>query len=153
MWIILAVLVLVSAGLLIYQLAAALRERRDRVAAEAEGWSPEQRRVLTVIRVGGAIGVATGWGALVYVLIDTGGWHLLQPWQNRVQAWVLVYLLYYTSVFVGQARKPARLVANAPWRPSLRLGVQALVLVVMLFAILAGIADMYLPPPSGSRPM
>jgi hypothetical protein len=114
MWIIWVVLVLVSAGLLMHQLASAMRERRNPVAADAEEWSPEQRRLLTVFRVGGAAGVAIGWSALAYVLIDTGGWHLLQPWQNRVQAWALAYLLMYTSIFFGQLRKPARLVANAP---------------------------------------
>lgn len=153
MWIIWVVLALVAAGLLINQLAAALRERRDRVAADAEEWSPEQRRLLTVFQVGGAVGVAIGWSALVYVLIDTGGWHLLQPWQNKVQAWAFPYLLFYTSIFLGQIRKPTRLVANAPWRPSLRLGVQAIILIAFLFAVLASVADMYFLPPSGSRPM
>jgi hypothetical protein len=150
MWVGWLLLVFILISLVIVQAVLLVRDFSGVTPPPGE-WSPEQYRVLKLLRVSGGIGMLIVWSALVYVLIDTGGWHLMQPWRNRTQAWAVVYSLLYTSLFLGLMRTPNWLLAHASWRPSYRLAFQAFIICVGLVTALASIADLYYPPPMGSR--
>jgi hypothetical protein len=151
MWIVWLLLVSVSLILVVVQAVLLARDGNRAVAAPPAEWSPGQRRLLKVLRVSGAIGLLIVWSALVYVLIDTGGSHLMQPWQNRPQAWGVVYSLMYTALFLNLMRTWHSPIARSARRPSYVLALQAFVISVGLIATLATLADLYYPPPMGSR--
>jgi hypothetical protein len=91
MWIAWLLVVLVSVSLVIVQAVMLARDENRAVTAPPGEWSPGQRRLLKVLRISAAIGLLIVWSALIYVLIDTGGSHLMQPWQNRPQAWGVAF--------------------------------------------------------------
>jgi hypothetical protein len=128
-----------------------LHDENRAVTAPPGEWSPGQRRLLKVLRISAAIGLLIVWSALIYVLIDTGGSHLMQPWQNRPQAWGVAYSLMYTAFFLNLMRTWHSPIARSARRPSYVLALQAFVISVGLIATLATLADLYYPPPMGSR--
>ena len=150
MWIAWLVVVLVFLILVIVQLVLLARDESRAVAAPPGDWSPGQCRFLKALRVSGAIGVLIVWSALVYVLMDTR-WHLMDPWQNRTQAWALAYSLMYTAFVLGLMRTWHWPLARTARRPSYVLTLQTLVVSASLIAALASVADLYYPPPMGSR--
>jgi hypothetical protein len=152
MWIVWSVLVLVGAGLVIAQGRLLVREGVSGIAAPDGKWSADQISLLKVLRIAGCVGLVILWGALVYVLIDTGGAHVTQPWQSRTQVWGATWCLFYTSYLLGLLRTPNFGRPDA-WRPSYRLAFQAFIIVAMFVTALAAIADSYFPPPAGSRPV
>jgi hypothetical protein len=150
MWITWVLLVALSVGLIIFNIISLLRIKASRIAGpEVEVWSPEQKRIMTFLNLLGAIGVIIIWFALVYVLIDTGGQHLIQPWRNKIQLWAVPYALLYTSFFLGFTRRGFLALRN--WRPSSRLWFRLFIIAAFFVACLASILDLYLPPPAGSR--
>ena len=128
MWIAWLLVVLVSVSLVIVQAVMLARDENRAVTAPPGEWSPAQRRLLKVIRVSGAIGLLIVWSALVYVLIDTGGSHLMQPWLNRPQAWGVAYSLMYTAFFLNLMRTWHSPIARSARRPSYVLALQAFVI-------------------------
>ena len=152
MWITWLLLVVLSIGLVIFQMFSLMRIKPSGTAmSRAEAWSPGQNRLMTVLQLSGAIGVVIIWIALVYVLIDTGGKHLMQPWRNKTQLWAVPYALLYTSFFLGLMRNSNFMPTPAFWRPSRRLWFWSFIIVVFFIATMASIADLYFPPPAGSR--
>jgi hypothetical protein len=151
MWIAWLLVVLVSVSLVIVQAFMLARDENRAVTAPPGKWSPGQRRLLKVLRISAAIGLLIVWSALIYVLIDTGGSHLMQPWQNRPQAWGVAYSLMYTAFFLNLMRTWHSPIARSARRPSYVLALQAFVISVGLIATLATLADLYYPPPMGSR--
>ena len=151
MWITWLLLVALSIGLVISQLVSLLRSKPSGTASHAEAWSPGQNRLLKVLQLSGAIGAVIIWMALVYVVIDSGGQHLMQPWRNKTQLWAVPYALLYTSFFLGLMRNSNFLPVHVFWRPSRRLWFWAFIIVAFFFATMASIADLFFPPPAGSR--
>jgi hypothetical protein len=151
MWIVWLLVVLVFLILVIVQAVLLARDENRALTAYPREWSPGQRSLLKVLRVSGAIGLLIVWGALVYVLIDTGGLHLMQPWQNRTQAWGVAYTLMYTTFFLSLMRTWYWPLARTARRPSYLLALQTFVISASLIAALASLADLYYPPPMGSR--
>jgi hypothetical protein len=151
MWIVWLMLVSLSLILVIGQAVLLARDENRAVTAHPGEWSPGHRRLLKIIRVSGAIGLLIVWSALVYVLIDTGGLNLMQPWQNRPQAWGVAYSLMYTTFFLSLMRTWHWPLARTVRRPSYLLAVQTFVISASLIATLASLADLYYPPPMGSR--
>src|SRR5947209_16308916 len=138
MWIAWLVVVLVFLILVIVQLVLLARDESRAVAAPPGEWSPGQCRFLKALRVSGAIGVLIVWSALVYVLMDTR-WHLMDPWQNRTQAWALAYSLMYTAFVLGLMRTWHWPLARTARRPSYVLTLQTLVVSASLIAALASV--------------
>jgi hypothetical protein len=105
---------------------------------------------VTLLNLFGAIGAIIIWLSLVYVLIDTGGQHLMEPWRNKTQLWAVPYALLYTSFFLSFAR-PGSFAPSRFWSPSRRLWYRFFIIAAFFVACFASILDLYLPPPTGSR--
>jgi hypothetical protein len=151
MWITWLLLVTLSVGLVLFNIISLLRIKAGKAAGpDVEEWSARQKRLMTFLSLSGAIGVIIIWLALICVLIDTGGQHLMQPWLNKTQLWAVPYALLYTSFFLGFTR-PGFFAAHRFWDPSRSLWLRFLIIGAFFVACLASILDLYLPPPAGSR--
>ena len=118
MWIAWLLMMLASLSLVIVQAVLLARDENRAITAYPLEWSPGQRRLLKVLRVSAAIGLLIVWSTLVYVLIDTGGLHLTQPWLNRPQAWGVMYSLLYTALFLSLMRTWHWPLARTATRPT-----------------------------------
>jgi hypothetical protein len=152
MWVTWLLLVLLSACLMILQASLLIRDKLFNPTPKRQPeWSPSQDKFLKGLQLFGWIGAVIIWSALVYVLIEVGGWHWMQPTHKGPHAWALAYLLIYTSFVMSLMRASIR-VTYSYWRPTAQLRFQAFFIIGFFVISLASIADLYFPPPMGSRP-
>jgi hypothetical protein len=146
-------LLVVSVSLILVIVRAVLlaRDENRAITAPPGEWSLGQRRLLKVLRVSGVIGALIVWSALVYVLMDTEGSHLMQPRQNRPQAWDVAYSLMYTAFFLSLMRTWHWPLARTAKRLSYLLALQTFVIGTSLIAHSIQSRRPLLPPPMGSR--
>jgi hypothetical protein len=151
MWTVRLLLVFVSMALVIVQAVLLVRDRRPASMTHLRDRSSGLSGLLKALRLYAGVGAVMVWSALIYVLIDTGGWDTLQSWQAKPQGWAIVYPFLYTAFCLDLMRTSNWVAGPSAWRPSYRLGLQAFIISASLLAALASIADLYYPPPWGSR--
>jgi hypothetical protein len=137
---------------MIFQAVLVLRDKVVGVPPmRQEEWSVVQYRFLRALRLFGGIGLMTIWISLIYVTIDVGVWHWMEPWHTGPQGWALAYCLIYTCFALNLMRPATWISSQKYWRLSSRLRFQALFIIGFFIIALASIADLYFPPPMGSR--